>query len=62
MFHVYIIGLPSLLERCISDIDCGRVSIHLLCSALSNLAALFSVYYHRIKILTVIFFIYIHQL
>lgn len=50
---MHVIGFPSLLERCISGIDDGRISIHLLCSSLNNLAALFSVYYHRVKILTV---------
>lgn len=48
-----MVGFPSLLERCISGIDSGRISAHLLCSSLNNMAALFSVYYHRVKILTV---------
>lgn len=53
MFYVYIVGFPLMLERCISGIDNGQIAIHLLCTFLSNLSALFSVYYHRVKILTV---------
>lgn len=53
MLYVYIVGFPSMLERCVSGIDNGQISIHLLCTFLSNLSALFSVYYHRVKILTV---------
>ncbi|XP_031627651.1 DALR anticodon-binding domain-containing protein 3 [Contarinia nasturtii] len=52
MFFVYIVGYPNLLERCISGIGTGNIAIHLLCTFLSNLSALFSVYYHRVKILT----------
>lgn len=53
MLFVYVIGFPSMLERCVNGIANGHISIHLLCTFLSNLAAMFSVYYHRIKILTV---------
>lgn len=53
MLYVYVIGFPSMLERCVGGIDNGQISIHLLCIFLNNLAALFSVYYHRVKILTV---------
>lgn len=53
MLFVYIVGFPSMLERCVSGIENGQIAIHLLCNFLSNLSALFSLYYHRIKILTV---------
>lgn len=53
MFFVYIIGFPSMLERCVNGIENGQISIHLVCTFLSCLSALFSVYYYRVKILTV---------
>lgn len=53
MFFVYVIGFPSMLERCVNGIANGQISIHLVCTFLINLSALFSVYYHRVKILTV---------
>lgn len=53
MLYVFIDGFPNVLERCLTHMDDGRVAIHSLCTYLSSFVALFSVYYHRVKILTV---------
>lgn len=53
MLYVFIDGFPNVLERCLNNVETGRIAIHLLCTYLSSFVALFSVYYHRVKILTV---------
>lgn len=53
MLYVFIDGFPNVLERCLANVENGRIAIHLLCTYLSSFTALFSVYYHRVKILTV---------
>lgn len=58
MLYVFIDGFPNVLERCLANVENGRIAIHLLCTYLSSFIALFSVYYHRVKILTVnVFFV-----
>lgn len=53
MLYVFIDGFPNVLERSLANVENGRIAIHLLCTYLSSFTALFSVYYHRVKILTV---------
>lgn len=53
MLFVFIDGFPNVLERSLANVENGRIAIHLLCTYLSSFIALFSVYYHRVKILTV---------
>lgn len=53
LLYVYILGFPPLLQRCIRTLECGQLAIHSLCTFLTGFTSLFSVYYHRVKILTV---------
>lgn len=59
MLYVFIDGFPNVLERCLANVENGRIAIHLLCTYLSSFIALFSVYYHRVKILTVNAFFFV---
>ncbi|CAO1390854.1 unnamed protein product [Diamesa hyperborea] len=48
----YLIVFPELIEKCVCDIQLGKVPIHLICKYVSDLVALFSVYYRRVRLLT----------
>jgi arginyl-tRNA synthetase len=53
LFFNHIVEFPNLIEKSIGDLENGRVSPHLICGFLSDLVATFSVYYRRVRILTV---------
>lgn len=50
----FVVGFQYLIERSVGDLPKGILNLHLLCHFLSQLTATFSVYYRRIRILTVI--------
>lgn len=50
---VYVAGYPELIKKSIADIEHGRIAPHLICSFLSGLVGVFSVYYRRCRVLMV---------
>uniref|UniRef100_A0A1B0GJL2 DALR anticodon binding domain-containing protein n=2 Tax=Lutzomyia longipalpis TaxID=7200 RepID=A0A1B0GJL2_LUTLO len=48
----FIASEEWMIEKCISEIEIGRVSPHLICSFLHNFVTIFSAYYRRVQILT----------
>lgn len=49
----YLAGFPDLIDRCLELLDRGICATHLIIRFLHGLVAIFSVYYRRIRILTV---------
>ncbi|CAO1405054.1 unnamed protein product [Diamesa serratosioi] len=48
----YLIVYPELIENCICNLHQGKVPIHTICKYVSELVALFSIYYRRVRLLT----------
>lgn len=53
LLYVYIMQFPLLIRSCLRDVDKGIVNPHYLISFLSNMCAVFSGYYRRVRILVV---------
>lgn len=53
LVYAYLAGFPNLIERCLEQLERGLCSTHLIIHFLHGLVAIFSVYYRRIRILTV---------
>jgi arginyl-tRNA synthetase len=53
MIFIYILQFPLVVISCVCDIKLGTINLHNLILFLSNLSSTFSIYYRRIKILTV---------
>lgn len=60
MVFVYLLGFPDLIERCGQRLIEGQCPLHLVVKFLQQFIALFSIYYHRIRILLVCIICSIH--
>jgi arginyl-tRNA synthetase len=49
----YILSYPSMLQSSVKDVENGKIAPHLVCSFMMAMCSCFSVYYRRVRILTV---------
>lgn len=49
----YLLSYPSMLQSSVQNVEHGKVAPHLVCSFIMAMCSCFSVYYRRVRILTV---------
>lgn len=55
ILYVYLMQYPNMIKSCVADVLEGRLNTHNLCVFLDSLCSTFSVYYRRVRVLTVCF-------
>lgn len=55
MLYVHLFQYPIIVKSCVKYIFDAKINVHNLCTFLDSLCSIFSVYYRRVRILTVYF-------